>query len=170
MHAGDYTRPIAGSPEEPVICLYSHDWHMEALLPWNQTMIAQGMAANGFNAVAFARAGQYTFDLRRWPREIAAETTLTSKLKRPIKSTKRNARIYGKALAIRSARIRVWNGDTVYADKRQPVDPDADSVVFTVSLPAGPAMVQTWFYDATGKELCGAYYDYVSLSQPALMP
>lgn len=170
VNAADYTRPIAGSPEEPVICLYSHDWHMEDLPPWNQTMIAEGLAANGFNAAAFAQAGDYTFDLRRWPREIAGETTLTSKLKSPIKSTSKNAPIFGKALPINSVRIRIWNGDKTYADERQDVTPDSDGAVFNVPLPAGPAMVQSWFYDSDGKELCGAYYDYVSLAKPAVSP
>jgi len=166
VNAAEYARPIAGSLEEPVICLYAHDWHMSSgAPPWNQSMIAAGMSANGFNAAAFAQAGDYTFDLRRWPREIAEETTVTSNLRSPIKKTKRNEPTHGKALPIHSARIRVWNGDETYADERQDVKPDSDGAVFTARLPAGPAMVQTWFYDAAGKELCGAYYDYVSLAK-----
>jgi len=171
VNAADYARPIAGSPEEPVICLYSHDWHMsEGLPPWNQSDIASGANANGFNVIAFAKAGYYTFDLRRWPREIAQETTVTSKLKSPIRSTIKNELTYGMALPIHSARIRIWNGDKIYFDERQDVKPDSNGAVFTVSLSSGPAMVQTWFYDADGKELGGAYYDYVSLSEVIRQP
>lgn len=171
VNAAEYARPIAGSLEEPVTCLYSHDWHMaNGLPPWNQTMIANGLNANGFNVVAFARVGDYTFDLRRWPREIANETTVTSKLKSPIRSTRNNELIYGTALPVHSARIRIWNGDKTYFDERKDVDPDSDSAVFTLHLPAGPAMVQTWFYDADGKELGGAYYDYVSLAEAVRQP
>jgi hypothetical protein len=37
--------------------------------------------------------------------------------------------------------------------------------VFTVpNLPAGPAFVQTWFLDAAGQSLGGAYYTYVKPS------
>jgi len=163
--ASDYCRPIAGSPAEPVLCLYSHDWHMNSgLPPWNQTMITAGMKANGFNAVAFDRAGDYTFDLRRWPREIGGETTLASQLRCPIRVTVSNALTHGQALPIHSARIRIWNGDQTYADKRQAVNPDSSGPAFTLQLPAGPAMVQTWFYDDSGHELCGAYYVYVSLA------
>ena len=171
VRASEYSRPIVGSPVEPVVCLYSHDWHMKSgLPPWNQTAVAAGMKANGFNAASFARAGDYTFDLRRWPREIANETTMTSRLLVPIRVTQSNALTYGKALPIHTARIRIWNGDKTYADERQEVKPDSDGAVFTVRLPAGPAMVQTWFYDASGKELCGAYYDYVSLAKPMSNP
>ncbi|QDU86691.1 Arylsulfatase precursor [Pirellulimonas nuda] len=166
-HASEYGRPIAGSAAEPEVCLYSHDWHMsQGLPPWNQTMIAEGPNANGFNAVAFARGGDYAFDLRRWPREIADETTVSSALREPIRSARDNTLTRGKALPVRAARIRVWNGDKTYADERQEVAPDSDGALFTLPLPAGPAMVQTWFYDADGKELCGAYYDYVRLAKP----
>lgn len=171
VNAGKYARLIAGSPKEPVTCLYGHDWHMAGgLPPWNQTMIAAGLDANGFNAVTFAKAGDYTFDLRRWPNDIADETTITSTLRSPIRVTVSNALTYGKALPVHSARIRIWNEDKTYFDERKDVDPDSDGPVFTLRLPAGPAMVQTWFYDADGKELCGAYYDYVSLSKAIGQP
>jgi len=162
VNAENYTCPIAGSSFESVTCLYGHDWHMdEGLPPWNQTMIAAGMSANGFNTVSFAQAGTYTFDLRRWPVEIEDETTITSGLTTPIRVTASNALSYGVALPVHSARIRIWKGDQVLFDERTNVDPDSDGVTFSVEMPAGPAMVQTWFYDASGKELCGAYYNYV---------
>jgi len=170
-NSAEYARPIAGSPKEPVTCLYGHDWHMaDGLPPWNQTMIAAGLNANGYNAVTFAEAGDYTFDLRRWPKDIAGETTITSTLRSPIRVTESNALTYGKALPVHSARIRIWNGGKTYYDERKDLDPDSDGAVFTLRLPAGPAIVQTWFYDASGKELCGAYYDYVRLAEAGGQP
>lgn len=166
-HAADYARPILGTKFQPEICLYSHDWHTSVIPPWSQAMIAEGRANNGFNAVNFGVAGDYTFDLRRWPREIADESTVTSELHTPIRvgnagKDGKYKLTTGRALLIRSARIRIWNGDKTYADEKQAVGPDSDGAVFTIhSLPAGPAMVQTWFYDAEGRELCGAYYNYV---------
>ncbi len=38
----------------------------------------------------------------------------------------------------------VWAGDT--------------AATFRVDLPRGKAELRTWFYDAEGKELCGAFY------------
>ena len=161
--AAEFGRPVLGSANEPVVCLYSHDWHMaDGLPPWSQTMIAAGMAANGYHAVTLERAGDYTFDLRRWPREIAEETSIHSALREPIRSTKGNALTVGKALPIREARIRIWNGNETLAGERQELKADSDGASFTLRLPAGPAMLQSWFYDESGKELCGAYYVYAS--------
>jgi len=164
-HAADYARLVLGTPAEPEICLYSHDWHTGGTIPpWNQGMVADGLVCNGFHAVAFGLAGDYTFDLRRWPKEVADATTVTSTLATPIRvgSADRDGQYKlskGKALPICSARLRIWNGDHPYFDEKQAVDPGSDGPVFTVkALPAGPAMVQTWFYDASGNELCGAYY------------
>ncbi|MBI4578535.1 MAG: hypothetical protein HY718_02465, partial [Planctomycetes bacterium] len=41
------------------------------------------------------------------------------------------------------------------------VKPGDTFASFVVPLHKGPAKAQTWFYDADGKELCGAYYVYV---------
>lgn len=163
VNASDYARPIIGSSEAPTVCLFGHDWHMDAgLPPWNHTLIAGGLKANGFNAVTFAKDSNYTFDLRRWPIDIADETSVTSGLQNPLRTTISNALTYGKAIPIHSARIRVWNDKKTYFDQRKDVASDSDGALFTLHMPAGPAMVQTWFYDANGNELCGAYYNYVS--------
>ena len=61
-----------------------------------------------------------------------------------------------KALPIARARLKV--GDIDQAVNVKPAD---QSAVFRVSLPAGRTQLQTWFYDAAGNELCGAYYVYV---------
>ncbi len=166
-HADDYARPILGSKEEPETCLFAHDWHTDVIPPWNHKMIAEGPATNGYNAVTFEKAGDYTFDLRRWPKDIADETTVSSELHTPVRvgDAHPDGTIEvskGKALPIRSARIRIWNGDKTYANETQEIAPDSDGAVFTLPMPGGPAMVQTWFYDADGNELCGAYYNYVN--------
>jgi arylsulfatase A-like enzyme len=159
--ADEYIRPPIGSPAQPTTCLYSHDWHVEAIPPWNHGMVAAGLKSNGFHAVEFVRAGRYAFDLRRWPREIAGETTITSALAHAIPHGPRDQLTTGVALPVATARLRIWNGATVLADERQPVEPTSDGPVFTLPLPAGPAMIQTWFYDPAGHELAGAYYVYV---------
>jgi hypothetical protein len=35
------------------------------------------------------------------------------------------------------------------------------AVIFTIKLKAGRLLMQSWFYDARGDELCGAYFAYV---------
>ena len=39
--------------------------------------------------------------------------------------------------------------------------PEDKAVTFRVVLEAGKTQLQTWFDDAEGRELCGAYYVYV---------
>ncbi len=155
--ADEYCRAVLGADAEPITCLYAHDWHTDEV-PWNQPAIARGEQANGFHAVEFSQAGGYRFEVRRWPKEIANETTLSSALQTPVPHG-----TTGRALPIRAARLRIWNGEDAWVDQRMDVDSEADAAVFNVrALPAGPAFLQTWFYDGDGKELAGGYYIYVS--------
>ncbi|NBQ57214.1 MAG: hypothetical protein EBU32_02245 [Opitutaceae bacterium] len=163
----EYVRVVLGSDVEPRICLYAHDWHSDngdLATPWNQGMVAAGRPLNGYNAVQFSRSGTWRFELRRWPEEIAGETSLDSALSRPIihSGGQTDQPTLGTALPIRSARIKIWNEATIYADVKQSVDPKEDYAQFTIpGLPAGPAMIQTWFYGPAGEDLGGALYDYV---------
>ena len=148
--ADERTRIIVGNPAEPVTKLAIHDAHETFI--WNQDNVKDGKAGSGFIAVAFDQPGTYDFDLRRWPKEIEDQTTLT-------------AAGPGKALPIASARLKIWNEDTVYFDDTQPADPDADGVTFSAeNLPAGPALIQTWFYDAAGEMVGAVYYNYANLT------
>ncbi|MFO1447798.1 MAG: sulfatase-like hydrolase/transferase [Opitutaceae bacterium] len=164
-----YSRPRLGSVQQPVVCLYAHDWHTDGSVPWNQTLIAAGLEANGVHAVSFDQAGEYVFDLRRWPAEISSETTLVSPLQREIRIYESNALTRGRALSIRTARIRIWREGEILADESSLVDPDADGAIFKLRVPAGPVMLQTWFYDQTGRVLCGAFYVYVEAAGAALL-
>jgi len=51
-------------------------------------------------------------------------------------------------------------------DESKPVAKDDKAAVFEFDLPAGPTPMQTWFYDAEGKELCGAFYVTVLRKTP----
>jgi len=111
--------------------------------------VRRGEAKNGAWHVEVAQDGDYEFTLRRWPVEADAaisagvpEATLTDG-KLPA----------GKALPIASARLRIRE-----VDERCPVKSDDRSVTFRVKLRAGDTQLQTWFLDAEGRELCGAYY------------
>jgi hypothetical protein len=47
-------------------------------------------------------------------------------------------------------------------DERKAVAATDKEAVFHVTLKAGAKLeMQSWFYDANGNELCGAYYAYV---------
>ena len=147
--SSEYTRSILGHPGIGESVLHIMEAH--EVFIWNQDQVKEGAPGSGPIAVTFEKPGTYRFDLRRWPEEIASDTTLTGAGP-------------GTALAIAEARIKIWNDDTVYADERKAADPDADGVVFSIAdLPAGPAFVQTWFYDAAGEMVGAVYYNYVEM-------
>ena len=63
----------------------------------------------------------------------------------------------GKALPVARARLKVAG-----LDESKAVGENDREVVFAVKLKAGARLeMQSWFYDADGKELSGAYYAYV---------
>ena len=61
--------------------------------------------------------------------------------------------VEGKALPIARARLKVSK-----FDRTVPVAATDKVISFTMDLPAGPTDLKTWFLDANGKLLTGAYY------------
>jgi arylsulfatase len=128
-----------GHDAEPLTMLSPCEWRDSFLDQGAQ--VRRGEPRNGVWHLDVARGGEYEFELRRWPRE------------RAIADGKFPA---GASLPIAQARLKIGGFDRT-------VDTAAADVAarFRVVLPAGPAELQTWFLDAAGQELCGAYYVYV---------
>ncbi|MFB9052700.1 sulfatase-like hydrolase/transferase [Formosa undariae] len=146
--SSEYTRIIIGNKAEPKTTLHAHDFHGTVI--WHQDDVKKGAPGSGFIAVELDKSGTYKFDLRRWPKEIEDKSTLTSGDEN------------GKALNIASARIKIWNGDTIYVDEKKDANRGQDGVQFTIqNLPKGPAFIQTWFYNETGDVEGAVYYNYV---------
>ena len=153
----EFARSVIGDPAEPISQLNSHDFHNQEL--WNQKIVAEGVTGSGFLAVEFAKPGTYHFDLRRWPKEVEDQSTLTTA---PVGKVF-DGKGVPTAIEVASARIKIWNGDDVFVDEKKDADPDADGVTFTVdNLPAGPAFIQTWFYNSSGEMEGAVYYNYAS--------
>ncbi len=165
--------PIAiGGPDAEQVRLNTHDWRNEDCeCAWNQSQVRQGLICNGHWEVEVVEAGAYRFTLRRWPEEegaaIAAgleggETPSLGQLSiQPIEDGSEKSlkeRIDwggGVALPVKEARIAIAGEEA-----SSQVGPEAEGVSFLLSLPAGPAHLQTWFGTEEGEEL-GAYYIYV---------
>jgi arylsulfatase A-like enzyme len=162
-------RITIGSDKENPACLTSMDWFAPGLVPCSQPVdirsgrpedvkegsLPMGRPApmmNGPWNVLVDRDGDYEIALRRWPEE--ADAAIAAGL--PPYQGADGTFPAGRALPIGKARLAI--GD---ADQSMPVGPDDKAAAFTVKLKAGPAQLQTWFYDAAGKELCGAFYTYV---------
>jgi len=143
-------RVVIGNDRENPLLLSACEW-LDVFID-QQVQVRRGDLKSGAWHLHVDRAGTYRFELRRWPRESGL------RLSDGLSSTHVTDGEYiaGKALPISSARLRL--GD--FEQTRSP-DEGAQSVTFTVSLQPGDTELQTWFLDAVGKEILGAYYVYV---------
>ena len=123
----------------------------------SKKQILNGTRKTGYWELEVAEAGEYDFELRRWPREIDTPLTEESKMG-------------GEALPISRARISISNKNHIAFEDKRPfifeglvksVELGQTSVTFTVHLEAGPMALQTWFDDKTGETICSSYYVYI---------
>ncbi|MFB6296330.1 MAG: arylsulfatase [Halobacteriales archaeon] len=133
-----------GSEAANPVTLYSGDWKGDYADNFNN--LAAG-DRTGYWDVVVETAGEYTFELARWPFE--AETALTAGIEGP----------QGEAEGIPIAEARLSVGDV---DVSATVEADDTKATFTVDLEAGETRVETLFCDADGSELCGAYQTRVT--------
>lgn len=139
-----------GSDAENPVLLSPCDWQ-DVFLD-QSAQVRRGERKNGLWNVHVERAGDYEVALRRWPAEADAPIRAGVPEYKGVDGTYPA----GVALPVAKARLRV--GDT---DLSRPVAMEDKVAIFKVALKAGRARLQTWFLDAEGQELCGAYYVYV---------
>jgi arylsulfatase A-like enzyme len=142
-----FSRITIGSDAANPVQLASPEWRN--ILANGQLDVRTAPVKNGPWTLQVERADEYQVDLRRWPAE--ADTAITAGL--PPYTAVDGTYVAGKALPIARARLKV-----VGFDQTVPVTATDKVISFTVNLPAGPTDLQTWFMDASGKVLTGAYY------------
>jgi arylsulfatase len=138
---------VIGSDAENPMLLSPADWEDSFLDQGAQ--VRAGLRRNGAWNVEVAREGNYEITLRRWPAE--ADTAIRAGL--PAVKHADGEFPAGVALPVATARLRVAEFDA-----RKPVGADDKAVTFAVKLAAGRTKLQTWFADADGKEIAGAYH------------
>jgi arylsulfatase len=115
----------------------------------------RGVEKSGYWLLDVAKAGEYEFELRRWPKEID----------RPLREGDPNG--YGE-IPIDRASFYISNYHHMTIAEKKPygfeglmkaVEPGDTAVVFTVPLEKGPIALHTWF-QGKGNTL-SAYYVYV---------
>jgi arylsulfatase len=144
----DFVPVVIGSDKENPVTLSAADW--ANVYCDNMNDLRAGKAANGPWYVIAAQDGTYEIALRRWPKEADAP------IAGPVPAFKAvdGGLPPGRALPIAAARLKL--GDV---DETKPVGAGDKAVIFTVRLKAGTKLpMQTWFSDAQGQELCGAYF------------
>ena len=144
----DVPIPIA-TEQEPLSLLTTHDWHNEdSACAWNQGQIRQGVECNGRWTVDVPEGGDYTFELRRWPRE--EDRSIIDSI--PGRLTPYHG---GRAIDVTTARIRIDG-----REQSQTIEPEDKGVFFTFHLEPGEKHLETELTDGGGISL-GAYYVYV---------
>lgn len=155
-----------GSDRENPVRLSSMDWYAPKLVPCSQpfdirlvgtTEVKEGSlplgrpspVLNGPWNVKGDRDGQYEIRLYRWPRE--ADAPIGAGL--PAYQGVDGSFPAGIALPIAKARLKIGP-----LDLSKPVGASDKAATFDIKLKPGRTQLQTWFCDAQGKELCGAFY------------
>ncbi|NQU23197.1 MAG: arylsulfatase [Candidatus Nealsonbacteria bacterium] len=165
----DFSALSIGSDRENPACLTSLDWLAPTLViaaqPFDvrllgKTKVVEGSLPLGrpqptLNCpwyVEVRQDGEYEISLRRWPKEADAAITA------PLPPYQGVDGSFPAGLAVPAAKARLKIAEV---DVSKPVGPNDKAAVFRVKLTAGKTHLNTWFYDAHGKELCGAFYVYV---------
>jgi arylsulfatase len=147
----DFVPIIVGADQENPVTLSSADW--AKVYCDNMNNLRTGINKNGPWHIKAARDGEYEIVLRRWPKE--ANAALAAGV--PAFKAVDGGLPEGKALPVAKARLKV-----AALDETRAVAATDKEVVFRVRLKADEKLpMQSWLYDADGKELCGAYFAYV---------
>ncbi len=155
----DAVKDTANEPQPTIIGHESENPMMLTACEWLDVFIDQqqqtrrGDLKNSWWEIEVAEAGEYTFELRRWPRE----TALPLNAGYPDTKVTDGELPVGVALPIATARMKIGTGPMM----RRPVKPKDQSVTFTATLQPGRTRLHTWFDDAERQSLLGAYYVYV---------
>ena len=152
--ANEPQRLLIGSKHENPAKLTSSDWQDVALDM--QVLVRKGERKNSYWLLDVDQAGEYEFELRRWPRELDLPLA--------------EANGSDTALPIVAARM-LLSGASYTSNDRPPfkfegqtreTSPGDRSVTFSASLQPGPITLHTWFDAKDGNSICGAYYVYIT--------
>jgi hypothetical protein len=132
--------------------LTSGDWEGIYADNWGYVREAVGGPTGGHWHIQVEEAGEYEFVLRRWPEQtkVALGDKHEPSAKSPANKAKQVTRDFP---TIAAAHI-----DIAGVKASAKADPKATGAVVTAKLPAGKTTLQAWFADATGKDLCGAFF------------
>ena len=144
----DTYQPLTiGGAEENPMRLCSADW------AWayadNQRNIRAPVTGSGTWHVDAAHAGTYSFTLRRWPQESGLGIAAPAP---PLEGVD-GGWPAGNPLPVASAWLRAGT-----AEDTLPVPDGATEVTFRMPLERGAAQIRSWWIDAAGNHLAGAFY------------
>ncbi|MEC5125746.1 arylsulfatase [Verrucomicrobiales bacterium BCK34] len=148
--ANEPQRVIIGHEAENPTLLTACEW-LDVFVD-QQSQIRRATLKNSYWELDVAEAGEYEFELRRWPRDSGLA------LRDGAEATEVTDGQLEKGTALDIAKVRMKIGQF---EARRPVAPDADHVTFTGKLNPGPKRLYTWFLDSNNEAIVGAYYVYI---------
>ncbi len=148
--ANEPQRVIIGSDEENPTLLTACEWLDVFIDQQRQVRVAD--LKNGYWELDVAEAGEYEFELRRWPRESGLA------LRDGVEATQVTDGQLSEGVALDIVRARMKIGRY---EARRPVKAGDTHVTFTAKLEAGPKRLYTWFDDSQNQQIVGSYYVYV---------
>ena len=162
----EFPRPIVGTEHQDEIVLTGEEMRPigeHDKCAWNQAHVAAGMPALGYAEIEVAKAGNYRFELRRWPRELDAPIAGVPTWKKSQDAWLHDkpiiAMLYGSkfaALPVASVQLKV--GEEI---QKADISPADVAKVFTLPLSEGPVRLETVMLDKEGEPLAEAYYVYI---------
>jgi hypothetical protein len=143
----EFSRITIGADAENPTLLSACEW-ADVFLD-QMAQVRRGERKNGVWHLEVERDGTYEFTLRRWPEE--ADLPLAA----PSPEIRVTDGVLPAGIGLPIGRVRLKIGGREAAAM---VGPQDKAVTFTRKLSRGPAELETWFYDHSGAELCGAYF------------
>lgn len=149
----DFVPTVIGADQQNPVTLTAAEW--ADIYCDNLNDLRDGKRVNGPWYVKVEREGDYDIELRRWPAD--ADAPIAGGV--PAFTSRDGGTLpAGQALPVARARLKI--GDKVLEPKA--VTPEAKAVTFAAHIAKTPkTTIQSWFDDAQGKEICGAYYAIV---------
>ncbi len=147
------------APSANPVTLTCHDWIADGSTPWNQRHIrnAEKKPGNtGFWAVDVKSAGEYSVELRRWPREADRAIIADLEAGADVPGVKAFRAAPGQPFAAANAHLKLGGKELTL-----PVKEGAKSVTFRLKLKPGRDELWGKFTDEAGTPM-GAFYAYVT--------
>ncbi|WP_425615797.1 arylsulfatase [Anatilimnocola sp. NA78] len=149
----DFVPQSLGAKEQPVVELTSGDW--EGIYADNTGFVrtAVGGPTGGTWHVQIEQPGDYEFTLRRWPAQTKA--ALGDKYEPSARSPANKANLKTVGFPkIAGAKVSIAGQEQAAAAKAS----DSAATITVRDLKPGKTTLKAWFRDATGKDLCGAFF------------
>jgi arylsulfatase len=139
----DFVPTSIGSPRQPLVPLTSSDWQNIYSDNAGHVRNAVGGPRGGQWTLLVETPGDYEIAVRRWPRETDLPLGGDAgKMSKTITPAAAKLTIAGQELTVNTS-------------------PTEQESTFRVTLKQGSTLMQAWFQDGQGEDLCGAFFAYV---------